>query len=72
MEVASKVEESVDQGRLENCSTKRDIIKSLSQGQFDAGKKKKRRRWEVGQSLHLVMRCIWEVSFLSDNYKHII
>lgn len=46
MEVASKVEESVDQGRLENCSTKRDIIKSLSQGQFDAGKKKKKK--EVG------------------------
>lgn len=54
MEVASKVEESVDQGRLENCSTKRDIIKSLSQGQFDAGKKKKKEgggKWDKAFTL---------------------
>lgn len=46
MEVASKIEESLDEGRLENCSTKRNTIKSLSQDQFDASKKKKKR--EVG------------------------
>lgn len=35
---SSEVGESVDEGRLENCPTKRGMIKSLSQGQFAARK----------------------------------
>lgn len=59
---SSEVGESVDEGRLENCSTKTGMIKSLSQGQF-AAREKKKRGW-MRESLLLVMRCIWEVSFL--------
>lgn len=77
MRVASKVGESVNEGKLENCSTKRDTIKSLSQGQFAASKTNK--KYGVGS------KGVWGVRKLScderdlgdqfpksDNYKHII